>query len=123
MGKELAPFNIRTLTAQLGGFDTNFVSAVTSTKTPYPDDYAGSVTEAIATGLLNSTFKIDGDHIKAARVLYEMVVGEGFGKGKEGERVIVLGRDMWKSVEEVDGNWKHMMGTFGEVCNNVYLEE
>lgn len=120
MGKELSTFNIRTLTVQLGGFDTSFASSVTATKTPLPEDYRGTMTETIVNSLQGAVFKLDGDHVKATQVLYEMIMGEGFGAGKEDERVIPLGRDMWETVKRVDNNWKHMMEVFGDVCNNVY---
>lgn len=123
MSKEIAPFNIRALTVYLGGFDTNFTNSVTASKTPIPEDYKGSMTEMVTTSVQGSNYVPDGDHIKASRVLYEMVLGEGFGAGKESETVIFLGRDMWKSVERADEKWKHDLETFKEVCNNVYIEK
>lgn len=122
MAKEVAPFNIRTLTVHLGGFDTNFTNALRISDVPFPDDYKGSVTEKTARSLQGSNFKPDGDHRKATKVIYEMAVGEGVGKGKESERVIFLGRDMTASMEVVLEGMKHQMETFREIANNVYRE-
>lgn len=123
LGKELANFNIRTLTVQLGAFATSFASAVTTAKTPMPEDYRGTMADTILSSMGSGTFKLDGDHVKATQVLYEMVTGEGFGAGKEDERVMVLGRDMWPMVEGVDRKWKHMMEVFKDVAHNVYVED
>ena len=123
MSRELAPFNVRTLNVLLGAFNTNFTVGLAVTKTPFPEDYKGSMAEKVIGSLDGGNFKPDGDHQKAARVLYEMVVGEGFGEVKEEETVMVLGRDMWTSMEEVFSRTKHMMDTFGDVCNNVYIEK
>ncbi|KAF7544287.1 hypothetical protein G7046_g9815 [Stylonectria norvegica] len=117
MAKEVAPFDIRTLTVHLGGFDTNFATAHQTSKIPFPQDYAGSLTETVMT-----SFVPDGDHLKATKAIYEVVVGEGVGKGKEGERVLPLGRDMAKGMDYIAAGIQHRMETFREVCENVYLE-
>lgn len=120
MTKELVPYNVRTLNVHLGGFDTNFSAGLTITKTPFPDDYRGSMTEKVLTNVNN--YQPDGDHRKATQILYEMVMGEGRGHGKERETVMVLGRDMWRSQQDIFGRTKHMMDTFDEMCNSVHLE-
>ncbi|CAM1504479.1 Fc.00g020700.m01.CDS01 [Cosmosporella sp. VM-42] len=123
MAKEVAPFNIRTLTVHLGGFDTNFANAARAAKAPFPEAYKGSMTEAICKTLGGGEkFKLDGDHRKASNIIYEMAVGEGVGKGKEGERTIFLGRDMTKTMDEVFEGLKHQIDTFREISDNVYLE-
>lgn len=123
MSREVAPFNIRTLTVQLGGFDTNFTNALRLSSIPFPEDYAGSVTDKTANSLLGSNYTPDGDHRKASKVIYEMAMGEGFGKGKEQERVMALGRDMWATMDMVAEDIKHHDETFREVGMNVYIEK
>lgn len=120
--KEVAPFNIRTLTVYLGGFDTNFTYALQVSKTPMPDDYQGTLTEKTVNSLQGSNFKPDGDHLKAAKVIYELAVGEGVGAGKEDESVVFLGRDMTRSLDDVLAKMNHQMETFREVADNVYRE-
>jgi NAD(P)-dependent dehydrogenase (short-subunit alcohol dehydrogenase family) len=121
MARELAPFNIRILTVQLGAFDTSFVNDLAVTKTPYPDDYKGSVTQKVIDSL--NDFHPDGDHKKAIQVIYDFAVGEGVGKGREQERVLVLGRDMWTSWEDATKQMLHASEISKEVCNNVYIEK
>jgi hypothetical protein len=123
MSKELAPYNIRTLTVQLGAFDTGFAGKALTTKTPFPEDYHGSMVELVLNSLQHGSFKLDGDHQKGCQAIYEMVMGEGVGEGKEQEEVIILGRDMWALMENVMEKNKHMMDTFEGVCNNVYVDE
>lgn len=123
MTRELTPFNIRTLNVHLGAFDTKFAASITITKTPFPDDYRGSITEKVLASLTEG-FSPDGDHRKATRAIYEMVMGEGQGEGKEKQAVIILGRDMWRRMQDVLDKTKHMMDApFDEMCNNVYLDK
>ncbi|KAM6509950.1 hypothetical protein FALCPG4_017585 [Fusarium falciforme] len=80
LAREVAPFNIRTLTVQLGGFDTNFTNALRLSSVPFPQDYIGGRTDQVAHSLLGSNYKADGDHRKASQVIYEVVMGEGRGR-------------------------------------------
>ncbi|KAK7222365.1 hypothetical protein V2G26_010368 [Clonostachys chloroleuca] len=123
MGKELALFDIRTLTIHLGAFDTPFASnSVRTTSKPLPSDYNGTIVDKVV-GSVKQKFTPDGDHKKATQVMYEMIVGEGYGKGKESERVMLLGRDMWASQQAAADKVLHKMNTFEAICNNVYLDK
>lgn len=122
LGKEVAPFGVRTLTIQLGAFNTNMASAARLGSRPLPDDYKGSLVERVANVIAGGAFNPDGDHEKATRAIYEVVVGEGVGAGRESERMLPLGRDLAVRVGEVHDGLAHAMEVFGEVCNNVYLE-
>ncbi|KAF4463620.1 hypothetical protein FALBO_9552, partial [Fusarium albosuccineum] len=122
LSREVAPFNIRTLTIQLGAFDTNFTSELRLSSAPLPHDYVGGIGEKVVQSLQGSNFKPDGDHRKASKVIYELAVGEGRGEGKEDERVVPLGRDMFLLMDNVSMNMQHQIETFREIGNNVYLE-
>ncbi|KAH7013087.1 hypothetical protein EDB80DRAFT_638824 [Ilyonectria destructans] len=122
LAREVSPFNIRTLTVHLGGFDTNFSYAVQISTQPFPEDYSGSATAKILESIQGANFKADGDHRKATRVIYEVAVGEGVGKDKEGERVIHLGRDMSERMSQVLLQMNNQMAAFDGIARNVYLE-
>ncbi|KAJ4317351.1 hypothetical protein N0V84_007408 [Fusarium piperis] len=121
LAREVAPFNIRTLTVQLGGFDTNFTNALRLSSVPFPQDYIGGKTDQVAHSLLGRSYKADGDHRKASQVIYEVAMGEGRGEEKEGERVMPLGRDMFLLMDNVFKDMHHQIETFREIGNNVYL--
>ncbi|KAI3536461.1 retinol dehydrogenase 8 [Colletotrichum abscissum] len=126
LAKEMAPFGVRVLTVALGSFDTNMGPTVRLASKPTPSDYDGSALDAVFKVMAASAtegFPADGDHVKAAKVIYEVITGTGVGEGKEGERMLPLGRDMAKRVDDVVGGWQRTMGVFGDVCNNVYLEK
>ncbi|OHE91574.1 retinol dehydrogenase 8 [Colletotrichum orchidophilum] len=126
LAKEMAPFGVRVLTVALGSFDTNMGPTVRLASKPTPSDYEGSALEAVFKVMAASAtegFPADGDHLKAAKVIYEVVTGTGVGEGKENERVLPLGRDMAKRVDDVVGGWQRTMGVFRDVCNSVYLEK
>ncbi|KAK4234716.1 hypothetical protein C8A03DRAFT_37499 [Achaetomium macrosporum] len=122
LGKEVAPFGVRTLTVQLGAFNTNMPNAATCGKIPMPDDYKGSPVDKVADLITGGTFNPDGDQEKAMKAVYEVVVGEGVGAGRESERMLPLGRDLAVRLRQVQDGLAHAMEVFGEVCNNVYLE-
>ncbi|KAF6824165.1 retinol dehydrogenase 8 [Colletotrichum plurivorum] len=126
LAKEMAPFGVRVLTVQLGSFDTNMGPSVRLASKPIPEDYKGSVLEQVYQVMANSArdgFPADGDHLKAAEVIYQVVTGTGVGRGREAERVLPLGRDLAKGVDDVVAGWNRTMDVFGEVCGNVYLEK
>lgn len=122
LAREMAPFNVRTLNVFLGSFDTNFTADIAVTSTPFPEDYNDHLTRKVFKILAADDYTADGDHRKAAKVLYEMILGDGVGADKEKETQLLLGRDMWRSMEQVDQRTRHMMDTFKDVCNSVHLD-
>ncbi|EYE99663.1 uncharacterized protein EURHEDRAFT_398832 [Aspergillus ruber CBS 135680] len=67
--KEIAPFNIRTLTVILGTFNTNMPDSVALGETPLPDDYKGTVTEQVQGLLSNGKTIPNCDKDKAMKAL------------------------------------------------------
>ncbi|KAH7159531.1 hypothetical protein B0J13DRAFT_602198 [Dactylonectria estremocensis] len=123
LAREVSPFNIRTLTVHLGGFDTNFSNAVQTSSQPPPADYSGSMTEKVLESIRGGNFQPDGDHRKAAKAIYEVIVGEGLGKNREGERVMHLGRDMSDRMGQVLLALNDQMATFDGIARDVYLNK
>ncbi|KAK1984973.1 hypothetical protein LZ30DRAFT_709822 [Colletotrichum cereale] len=126
LAKEIAPFGVRVLTVALGSFDTNMGPTVRLASRPTPRDYEGSALEKVFKVMAASAtegFPADGDHLKAAQVIYEVVTGTGVGEGKEAERMLPLGRDMAKRVYDVVEGWQRTMRIFGDVCNSVFIEK
>ncbi|KAK3945211.1 hypothetical protein QBC46DRAFT_433354 [Diplogelasinospora grovesii] len=124
LAKEVAPFNVRAIYVPLGALNTGFGSKIVVGKNyPMNDDYTGSAADHIMSSLGGGSYRMDGDPDKAANVVYEVIVGEGVGKGKEGERVLPLGRDLAVRVKQIVDQWNHTMEVFGHVCNNVYVDD
>lgn len=73
---------------------------------------------AISSGLL----KPNGDKDKAMRAVYDIVVGEGVGEGKEKELFLPLGSDMVKRVEVLRDHLQNGVDVFGEVAKNVAVD-
>lgn len=122
LAKEVAPFNIRVLTVVLGTFDTGMLGKIATSKNPMPVDYQGSVADQTIQMLTSGVFKPDGDKDKAMNAVYDVVTGEGVGAGREGERLLPLGRDMTARVKLVQEQLAHSLEVFGEVCNSVYRD-
>ncbi|MCJ1473737.1 hypothetical protein MMC13_002388 [Lambiella insularis] len=122
LAKEVAEFNVRVLIVSLGAFDTNMVNAVTVGKNPMPEDYNGSAADRTIAFMSTGKFEPDGDKNKAVKAIYEVVMGEGIGVGREGERFLPLGRDLRARIELIQDQYTHSLKVFGDVCNNVYRD-
>ncbi|KAL4814611.1 hypothetical protein BDW67DRAFT_192121 [Aspergillus spinulosporus] len=123
LAKEVAPFNIRTLTVVLGTFNTNMLNSVVLGKTPLPDDYRGTITEQVQGLLINGKIRPNGDKGKAMQALYQVIAGEGFGEGCETERLLPLGSDMTARLKGVQDYLGHALEVFGAVTNSVDVDK
>lgn len=122
MAKEVAEFNVRTLTVYLGGFNTPFSSSLGTGKQPLSGDYDGSAVSKALEYMHGGKFVADGDTSKGARAVYDVVMGEGVGAGKEAEPNLPLGRDMEARVKLVRDRMDHCWEVFGDAATNVYIE-
>ena len=123
LAKEVAPFNIRTLTVVLGTFNTNMGSAAGLSKNPLPDDYKGSVAEQTIQLITSGKMVPNGDKDKAMKAVYEIVVAEGAGVGREAERFLPLGTDMTARVNMVQEYLAHGLEVFADVTNSVSIDK
>ncbi|KAK2731569.1 hypothetical protein FQN55_004642 [Onygenales sp. PD_40] len=123
LAKEVAPFNIRVLTVVLGTFNTNMPNAVVLGKTPLPEDYKGSVSEQMLQFLAAGKIQPNGDKDKAMKAVYEVIVGEGVGEGRQAERFLPLGSDMVSRVEGVREYLAHGLEVFGEATRGVDVDK
>lgn len=123
LAKEVAPFNVTTLTVILGVFNTNLGNSGEFGKAPLPDDYKGSTTEQMMQVIASGKFPFKGDKDKAMKAVYDVVVGDGSGKGHEAEGLLPLGSDMTVRVKGVRDDLNHSLEVFGEITNNVNIDE
>ncbi|RAH71372.1 putative short-chain oxidoreductase [Aspergillus aculeatinus CBS 121060] len=122
LAKEVAPFNIRTLTVVLGTFNTNMPNSVALGKEPLPEDYKGTVVEHVQRTLVDGKLKPNGDKDKAMQALYEVIVGEGVGESHQNEKLLPLGSDMTPRVRGVQDYLGHALEIFGSVTNSVGVD-
>jgi hypothetical protein len=116
----MSEFGVRVLLVCLGTFNTPMVSSVHNLSQPLDPDYAGTTTEQVLKVLTTGTFKVPGDHQKAVKVIYEVVMGEGVGEGREQEMLLPLGT---AALETMKGRLGHTMEVFGDICNNVKRDD
>lgn len=91
LAAELAPFNIRVLIVEPGGFRTNFQAAVQSPELSEP--YKGTPVDQMAQRMAGMHGKQAGDPAKAGQAIVEVVTGSGRGKDVEGALRLPLGKD------------------------------
>lgn len=65
---------------------------------------------------------IMNDKDKAMKVVYEMVLGEGAGAGREAERLLPLGSDMTARVRGAQEYLGHALDEFKDVTNSVGID-
>jgi NAD(P)-dependent dehydrogenase (short-subunit alcohol dehydrogenase family) len=123
LAKEVAAFNVRVLDVYMGTFNTAMTTRVNLTDKPLDPDYRGTLVEKYYDLFKSRNMPAKGDHKKAVKAIYEVVVGEGIGVGKEKETQMVLGKDCAVRVQEVKESLGHMMDVFGHICNNVDIDE
>ncbi|KAI0165291.1 putative short-chain oxidoreductase [Hypoxylon sp. FL1284] len=121
--KEMQDFNVRVLLVYLGTFNTPMVGKVSTVARELDPDYEGTTTAKTYEVLNTGDFAVPGDHVKATQAIYDMVVGEGIGKGREIEMILPLGVDMAVRAGECRDRIDHMMDVFGEICNNVNVDD
>ncbi|KAL4770997.1 hypothetical protein BDW60DRAFT_191260 [Aspergillus nidulans var. acristatus] len=123
LAKEVAPFNIRTLTVVLGTFNTNMISSVVMGRTPLPDDYSATITEQVQGLLASGKIRPNGDKDKAMQALYQVIVGEGFGESREAEKLLPLGSDMTPRLKGAQDYLGHALEVFGAVTSSVDVDK
>ncbi|KAL2802074.1 putative short-chain oxidoreductase [Aspergillus granulosus] len=123
LAKEVAPFNIRTLTVVLGTFNTNMPNSVVLGKTPLPEDYKGTFVERVQDFLVSGQIKPNGDKDKAMQAVYQIVIGEGVGKGHQEEKLLPLGSDITPRLKGVQDYLGHALDVFDSVTNSVGIDE
>lgn len=84
------------------------------------DDYKGTLVDKTIQFMATGQFVGDGDPVKAAKAIYEVVVAQGVGEGKESELYLPLGRDMDARVKLSRDRLDHCWDVFGEVALNVH---
>ncbi|KAJ5920834.1 Short-chain dehydrogenase/reductase SDR [Penicillium verhagenii] len=122
LAKEVSSFNIRPLTVWLGTFNTNIGNVSKVVQSPLPGDYRGSAADQLMEGIMSGKFIGNGDKEKAAKAIYEIVVGQGAGNGHEAEQFLPLGRDMIPRVGLVRDQYSHALEVFGDVSGSVHLD-
>ena len=104
----------------LGTFDTNFLNAAVLGKKPIPDDYKNTaVGQVLPYFDGRKALPPNGDKEKAMKAVYEVVVGEGVGAGREEERFLLLGSDMVARAKLARDYFEHGLEVFGEVAESV----
>lgn len=123
LAKEVASYNIRTLTVVLGTFNTSFgINAIFGTN-PLPEDYKGTAADNMIQYLKSGKVPINGDKDKAMQAVFEVVVGQGIGEGHEAESLLLLGSDMIPRAKVVQDALAQSLEVFGKITNNVSIEK
>ncbi|OAA81709.1 NAD(P)-binding domain protein [Akanthomyces lecanii RCEF 1005] len=122
LAKEVAEFNIRTLTVHLGSFNTNMPTAAASGSAPLPGDYKDSIADQTINVMQDGPFVPRGDKDKAVRQIFDVALGRGAGKGHEGEFFLPLGEEMPARIKLVRDRLDHCLAVYGDVCTSVGLD-
>lgn len=123
MAREVKGFNVRILTVNPGTFDTPMESALQMQESPLEKDYERHEVGIYMDHMRRGDVKLNGDTKKGIKAIYEVVVGEGVGKGHENQPVLPLGSDMIRYINNDIAQWTETINVFGEVCKGVDREK
>ncbi|ETN46239.1 uncharacterized protein HMPREF1541_00423 [Cyphellophora europaea CBS 101466] len=113
---ELAPFNVRVLLIQPGGFRTNFLNPTTSLQTlPFPPAYTSTPLHTALDRFAAYEGHQLGDPEEGAKRIYEAVMQEGMWKevGADGKGWLrlMIGSDAWeRGTKALEGKLENIRG-------------
>lgn len=93
LARELQPFGIRVLVVEPGLFRTKFLSAFVEPAAGLSKDYIGTPVDNSLQAFRSRNGSQEGDPMKAAQRIFEVVTGTGMGAGKEDYLRLMLGPD------------------------------
>ena len=93
---EVASFGIRVLLVEPGAFKTNFLSADATVPMPVSQAYKGTIVETFTKHFKELEGKQKGDTDKGVSRIYDAIMGEGWGKGKEQYLRLLIGADCYQ---------------------------
>ncbi|KAJ6134661.1 short-chain dehydrogenase/reductase SDR [Penicillium sp. IBT 18751x] len=93
LARELQPFGIRVLVVEPGLFRTKFLSAFIEPAAGLRKDYIGTPVDEALQAFKSRNGSQEGDPMKAAQRIFEVVTGTGMGAGKEDYLRLMLGPD------------------------------
>jgi hypothetical protein len=98
---ELKTFDIRILIVEPGAFRTNFLGQGAMQALPFSDAYKGTPVEQTAENFEKMNTNQIGDPEKGVKVMYEFILGEGVGKGKEHHLRLPIGSDCYTRATKI----------------------
>ena len=93
---EVAAFNVRVLIVEPGAFRTRFLSATSMQPHPASEPYKGTIVDKVNQAFKTMEGKQKGDTEKGVARIYDVVVGEGMGKGQEKWLRLPIGSDCFE---------------------------
>ena len=93
---EVASFNIRVLIVEPGAFKTRFLSADSTQPHPASEPYKGTIVDKVNQAFKDMEGKQKGDTAKGVARIYDVVMGEGMGKGQEKWLRLPIGGDCFE---------------------------
>lgn len=123
LAKEVAPFGIRVLTVLPGGFSTNGWEKASIPSTAKFEDYRPFIDEfrEVAKGI---AAKQPGDPDKFAKLLVDVVLGEGMMLDEEGKirpwpERLVAGSDAMMDAKKTVKSWEHTIEEYGDLARST----
>lgn len=121
LAAELRPFGIRVLIVEPGIFRTKFLSAFVTPEAGMTADYVGTPVDDMVHAFRSSNGSQQGDPLKAAARILDVVNGTGMGVGKESLLRLPLGPDCYFRFREKCDSLRENLEQMKEIaCSTNY---
>lgn len=119
LAKELQPFGIRVLVVEPGQFRTKFLSAFVEPAAGLRKDYTGTPVDNALQAFKSAHGNQQGDPMKAATRIFEVVTGSGLGAGKEDYLRLMLGPDCHARFQKKVDNLQENLDQVKEISHST----
>lgn len=119
LSKELKPFGIRVLVVEPGAFRTKFLGAYVTPKAGLNKAYEGAPVDKALKMFESKHGEQEGDPVKGAQRIYDVVTGSGMGAGKEGLLRVVIGPDAYARFAAKNKEVAENLEAMKEIANST----
>jgi len=119
LSKELQPFGIRVILVEPGLFRTQFLSSFVQPAAGLNKDYIGTPIDAALQSFKSKDGAQEGDPLKAAQRILDVVTGTGMGVGKDNLLRLPLGPDCYQRFQTKCDSLRENLEQMKEIAHST----
>ncbi|KAE8354350.1 putative short chain oxidoreductase/dehydrogenase [Aspergillus coremiiformis] len=119
LASEVAAFNVRVILVEPGAFYTNFLTSGSAAYRPVSEVYRDTETGRRLASLQAMHAQQRGDPVKAARRIFDTVMGEGMAAGRQTYLRLPLGPDCLEAVRQKLGQLQENYDAMEDIASST----